>query len=62
MQILSTPELREMWYGEVKTMSHRIIEMRKLLKEELIALGTPGNWDHITNQIGMFSFTGMTGL
>ena len=43
-------------------MSGRIISARKMLKEELIALGTPGNWDHITNQIGMFSFTGLNGL
>eukprot|EP00009_Paramoeba_aestuarina_P009334 CAMPEP_0201522558 /NCGR_PEP_ID=MMETSP0161_2-20130828/18110_1 /ASSEMBLY_ACC=CAM_ASM_000251 /TAXON_ID=180227 /ORGANISM="Neoparamoeba aestuarina, Strain SoJaBio B1-5/56/2" /LENGTH=406 /DNA_ID=CAMNT_0047921443 /DNA_START=21 /DNA_END=1241 /DNA_ORIENTATION=+ len=58
-KILSTPELRAMWHEEVKTMSSRIITARKMLKDELIALGTPGNWDHITNQIGMFSFTGL---
>lgn len=34
--------------------------MRTLLRAALIARGTPGNWDHITNQIGMFSFTGLT--
>lgn len=22
-------------------------------------VGAPGNWDHIVNQIGMFSFTGL---
>lgn len=36
-------------------MANRIIEMRKelfrLLTEEL---KTPGSWDHIVNQIGMF--------
>lgn len=34
--------------------------MRALLKEALLKNGAPGNWDHITNQIGMFSFTGLT--
>lgn len=34
--------------------------MRKLLREELERIKTPGTWDHITNQIGMFSFTGLT--
>lgn len=34
--------------------------MRELLKGYLIKHGAPGNWDHITNQIGMFTYTGMT--
>lgn len=40
-------------------MSHRIIEMRHALKGHLVELKTPGTWDHITDQIGMFSFTGL---
>lgn len=40
-------------------MSERIIEMRKELKAALDALGTPGNWDHIISQIGMFCYTGL---
>ena len=42
-------------------MSKRIREMRAGLRERLEKLGTPGTWDHITNQIGMFSYTGLTG-
>ena len=42
-------------------MAKRIIDMRKALKEALLALNTPGNWDHITSQIGMFSYTGLNG-
>ena len=37
--------------------------MRKLLFDELSSLGTPspsGDWNHIVDQIGMFSFTGLT--
>jgi len=59
--ILNNPELFEEWRRDIKTMAGRIIEMRKelyrLLTEEL---KTPGNWDHIVTQIGMFSFTGIT--
>lgn len=41
-------------------MSGRIIEMRKTLQGKLEELGTPGSWKHITSQIGMFSFTGLS--
>ena len=47
-------------YLELSTISQRIIDMRKLLKDELVRIKTPNNWDHITNQIGMFSYTGLT--
>ena len=33
--------------------------MRVGLKERLENLGTPGNWNHITEQIGMVSFSGL---
>lgn len=34
--------------------------MRKLLFDRLVELKTPGTWNHITDQIGMFSYTGMS--
>ena len=40
-------------------MADRIITMRKKLKEGLIREGSTHNWEHITDQIGMFCFTGM---
>jgi aspartate aminotransferase len=58
--ILNDKELFAMWEQDLCTMSGRIIEMRKGLQERLEKMGTPGNWDHITSQIGMFSFTGLT--
>lgn len=58
-KILTTPELFKEWNDEVKMVSSRIIKMRKLLKENLEKIGAPGKWDHITKQIGMFSFTGL---
>lgn len=45
--------------GNVKTMADRILAMRSELKARLEALKTPGTWNHITDQIGMFSFTGL---
>jgi hypothetical protein len=44
----------------LSTMSDRIRAMRKELYQALKANGTPGTWEHIVNQIGMFSFTGLT--
>jgi len=58
--ILNDPELKDMWQNEIEFMSGRIIEMRALLKQKLADSGSTLNWDHITNQIGMFSYTGMT--
>lgn len=53
--ILNTPELFEQWKEDIKTMAGRIIKMReelyKLLTEEF---KTPGTWNHIVDQIGMF--------
>jgi hypothetical protein len=43
-------------------MTDRIKAMRKSLYHRLKSLGTPGDWTHIINQIGMFSYTGLTGL
>lgn len=40
-------------------MADRVLLMRDQLKAKLQELGTPGTWDHITQQIGMFSFTGL---
>lgn len=58
-KVLTTPDLRQEWMDSIKTMSSRIIKMRKLLREELESLKTPGTWEHITQQIGMFSYTGL---
>ncbi|KAA0183589.1 Aspartate transaminase [Fasciolopsis buskii] len=41
-------------------MAKRVLQMRQLLYEKLRELGTPGSWNHIIKQIGMFSFTGLT--
>lgn len=56
--ILGDKALLEEWLTEVKKMADRIITMRDRLFNILNELKTPGKWDHIKSQIGMFSFTG----
>ncbi|KAK3860631.1 hypothetical protein Pcinc_033327 [Petrolisthes cinctipes] len=58
--ILNTPELHSIWLNDVKGMADRIIAMRSKLKANLEKEGSVRNWTHITEQIGMFCFTGMT--
>jgi aspartate aminotransferase len=57
--VLNNPALTEQWKGHIKTMADRIISMRHGLRERLEKMETPGTWNHITDQIGMFSFTGL---
>ena len=57
--VLNDSALFAEWEANLTTMSGRIITMRKELRSKLEALGTPGTWNHITDQIGMFSFTGL---
>lgn len=58
-KVLNTPELRQLWLKEVKDMADRIIRMRTSLVDNLKKEGSIHDWSHITNQIGMFCFTGL---
>jgi len=58
--VLQNPDLYQEWKDCIQIMANRIIAMRKGLRERLEKLGTPGDWSHITSQIGMFSYTGLT--
>jgi len=58
-QVLSNPDLKAQWLDELLFMAQRITVMRDALRTELESLGTPGTWNHITDQIGMFSYTGL---
>ncbi|KAK7791952.1 hypothetical protein R5R35_002439 [Gryllus longicercus] len=59
-EILSDPALRQKWLKDVKLMADRIITVRSQLRENLKKEGSTRDWSHITDQIGMFCFTGMT--
>lgn len=58
--VLNDAALFKEWEENLTEMSGRIITMRKTLRSKLEELGTPGTWNHITDQIGMFSFTGLS--
>ncbi|KAL4556855.1 hypothetical protein LXL04_035020 [Taraxacum kok-saghyz] len=58
--VLGNPDLKQLWLKEVKGMADRIIGMRSSLRENIEKLGSPLSWEHITNQIGMFCYSGMT--
>jgi aspartate aminotransferase len=57
--VLGDAQLYAEWRAELKSMADRIITMRRALVAELKRLQTPGDWSHVTSQIGMFSFTGL---
>lgn len=59
--ILNDAELYSEWLKNLVVMSTRIKSVRRLLYNELVRLETPGSWNHIVDQIGMFSYTGLNG-
>ena len=60
-QVLGDATLVKQWYGEVKFMADRIISMRKSLRHHLeVTYKSKKNWSHVTSQIGMFCYTGLT--
>ncbi|KAL3313227.1 Aspartate aminotransferase, mitochondrial [Cichlidogyrus casuarinus] len=59
-EILSDRQiLRNEWLADVKLMADRIIKMRLSLRSLLEKEGSSKNWQHITDQIGMFCYTGL---
>lgn len=60
-EILSDETLKQQWAGECKGMAQRIQDMRTALVHELTTVNnSPHDWSHITKQIGMFAFSGLT--
>ena len=58
--VLGDPKLKAQWYEECAGMAKRIISMRAALVENLKKAGSTRDWSHITSQIGMFAYTGLT--
>ena len=58
--VLSDSKLTTQYYEECAKMAQRIQEMRTRLVEALHAAGSTHDWSHVTQQIGMFAFTGMS--
>jgi aspartate aminotransferase, mitochondrial len=58
--ILNDEELTNSFVAECKGMADRIHSMRSVLRGQLEQLGSNRKWDHITQQIGMFAYSGMS--
>jgi aromatic-amino-acid transaminase len=58
--ILNTPELRALWERELATMRTRIKQMRHALVDKLKEKGVKRDFSFITQQVGMFSYSGLT--
>eukprot|EP00094_Tigriopus_californicus_P012693 TCALIF_12270-PA protein Name:"Similar to GOT1 Aspartate aminotransferase, cytoplasmic (Macaca fascicularis)" AED:0.13 eAED:0.13 QI:480/0.75/0.8/1/1/1/5/55/263 len=60
-EVFSSLELESEWRDSVRSMTSRIKENPRKLRDRLEQLnGCPGLWSHITRQNGMFSYTGLT--
>ncbi|GAA5825515.1 hypothetical protein JCM5353_002323 [Sporobolomyces roseus] len=62
--ILNDEKLFGEWCNDIETMAHRIISMRSKLFELLTNTYKtpspgPNGWNHVKDQIGMFTFTGL---
>jgi len=58
--VLNTPELRALWEQELGEMRTRIKAMRQRLVDGLAAAGVRQDMSFITQQIGMFSYSGLS--
>lgn len=64
-QVLSDPQLKLQWSEDVDTMAERLRDMRRVLFDQLQAIGCHGpgqgntGWEHLVEQRGMFCFTGL---
>jgi len=58
--VLNNPELRALWEQELAEMRVRIKLMRQQLVEGLKAAGVKQDMSFIAQQVGMFSYSGLT--
>jgi len=58
--VLGDKDLTASWHNDLTLMSTRMKQMREGLVKELKDAGSTLNWSHVTDQIGMFAYTGMS--
>jgi aspartate aminotransferase len=56
--VLSDDDLTEQYYKQCSQMADRIQSMRTRLVEAIKQAGSTHDWSHVTEQIGMFAYTG----
>ncbi|XP_077625674.1 putative aspartate aminotransferase, cytoplasmic 2 isoform X3 [Crocuta crocuta] len=57
--ILCNPALHGEWKNSLKVLVEDVMLVKEKVKEKLRLLGTPGSWDHITDQKGPNSYLGL---
>lgn len=58
-EIMNDTDLTKQWEDDVNVMANRIISMRSELVQGLWNAGSSHDWTHVTDQIGMFCYTGL---
>ncbi len=59
-EVLSDPELKNLWLTELKEMRERIQGLRSQFVQEMNQRGADGRFDFIERQHGMFSYLGLS--
>lgn len=54
-EILGDSKIRAAWEQDIKAIAVDLKQRRQMLRDELELLETPGNWEFLTRQVGMFS-------
>lgn len=58
--IANDPKLTEQWRNDLRTIYKRLVDKRIELHDLLIKYQTPGSFDHLLNQNGLFWFSGLS--
>lgn len=56
------PELKKIWAEDVLAVTERLRGVRQQVLDKFVKLQTPGNWEPVVKQNGLFWFTGLTPL
>nr|XP_023657131.1 aspartate aminotransferase, cytoplasmic-like [Paramormyrops kingsleyae] len=57
--VLGNPAYLAEWRDAIRGLAERCLLIREQLLEKLRLLGTPGRWDHLTQQGGLYCCTGL---
>lgn len=58
--VQSDPELSLVWKDDVKAVHDRLKLVRQQVYDKLVKQQTPGQWDHVLKQRGLFWFSGLS--
>lgn len=58
--IINEPGLENQWGQEVSDVTTRLKNIRKQILDKFLELGTPGKWDHVVKQQGLFWYSGLS--